>query len=37
MSELIRSNYQSIVQLIDDEERSILSLFAKSAGQVPAR
>ena len=29
---LIRSNYQSIVQLIEDEERGILSLFGKSAG-----
>jgi predicted nuclease of predicted toxin-antitoxin system len=32
---LIRANYQSIIQLVEDEERGILSLFGKSLGLIP--
>ncbi len=32
IEDLIRSNYEYILQLVADDERAILSLFAKAAG-----
>jgi predicted nuclease of predicted toxin-antitoxin system len=32
VEDLIRSNYEFVAKLVEDEERGILSLFAKSAG-----
>lgn len=32
IEDLIRSNHESILQLVADDERAILSLFAKAAG-----